>query len=407
MPEFHYTAVDAAGKRLKGVADGETVMAVADSLHSQGCLLLHADEAGKTGRLLDVLQTDLGFRRGLPRAAVAHFTRELSVMLQAGQDIDHTLRFLVETSEGKRARHTLQALRDQVRSGKSLASALAEHPAVFSRLYVSLVRAGEAGGTLADSLAHLADVLDRERRLAASIQSALTYPILLAIASIGTIILLLTYVLPQFAPIFAQAGAQMPAATRLLIGIGDVVRTGGAWFLAGLLAVAIAIPRALRHPDMRLAAERVLLKAPVVGVLIRRVQAARLTRTLGTLLRSGVNLVLALGIARDVLGSLTAARIADRAVSKVKNGERLAIALSDGHFFPRQTIHLLHLGEETGKLAEMALRAATIHEEQVQHTLERLVALLVPAITIVMGLLVAGIVGSLLVAMLSLNDLAL
>jgi general secretion pathway protein F len=407
VPKFRYTAVDTAGKRLNGVIEAASPAAVADRLHRQSFLLLRADEVGKNSRLLEFLHADVEFRRGLPKATIAHFTRELSVMLEAGQDIDHALRFLVETSANKRAREVLQALRDQVRGGKSLATSLAEHPRVFSRLYVSLVRAGEAGGRLAESLAHLAGLLERESRLAAAIQSALTYPILLVIASLGTIVLLLTYVLPQFTPIFAQAGAQLPTPTRLLIGIGDFFRDEGGVMLVICLALFLVAYRALREPHLRMAAERALLLVPVVGTLIRRVEAARLTRTLGTLLRNGVGLVPALGIARDVLGNLTAAKLVERAMSEVKAGARLASALSSGGFFPVQTIHLVQLGEETGKLAEMALRAADIHDEQVQQTVSRMVALLVPIITIVMGLVVAGIVGSLLVAMLSLNDLAL
>jgi general secretion pathway protein F len=156
-----------------------------------------------------------------------------------------------------------------------------------------------------------------------------------------------------------------------------------------------------------MAAERALLRVPVAGLLFRRVQAARLTRTLGTLLRNGVSLVASLGVSRDVLASQSAVKIVDRAVSRVKSGDRLAAALSEADFFPAQTIHLLQIGEETGRLADMALRAADVHDEQVHISVQRMVSLLVPAVTIVMGLIVAGIVGSLLVAMLSLNDLAL
>jgi general secretion pathway protein F len=328
-------------------------------------------------------------------------------MLAAGQDIDQALRFAAETNENKRARQILETLRDDVRGGKSFAAALSEHPQMFSRLYVSLVRAGEAGGKLGESLARLADHLEREHRLASNLRSAMTYPILLVVAAATTIFLLLTYVLPKFTPIFAQAGAQLPAATRVLIAIGNAVREDGGWGLVALLCLALVAHRALKEPDMRLATERALLVVPIVGSLIRRTQAAHFTRTLGTLLRNGVSLVTALAIARDVLGSLSATRVVDRALSKVKSGERLARALEEDGFFPVQTIHLLKLGEETGRLGDMAVRAADIHDEQVHQTVQRLVSLLVPAITIIMGLVVAGIVGSLLVAMLSLNDLAL
>jgi general secretion pathway protein F len=407
MPKFRYTAVDFAGKRMSGVVEAASAAAVADRLHGQRCLLLRAREVEGEARFVDFVHADIGFARGLPKTTVAHFTRELSVMLAAGQDIDHALRFIVETSDSKRAREILETLRNQVRGGKSLALGLSEHPQVFSRLYVSLVRAGEAGGRLADSLSQLADHLERENRLAASVRSAMTYPTLLTIAATATIALLLTYVLPKFTPIFAQAGAQLPTATRVLIGIGDAVRDYGAWALIALLCLGLVFYRALKEPNARIAAERIVLGLPIVGVLIRRIQAARLTRTLGTLLRNGVSLVSALSISRDVLGSLTAMRVVDKATSSVKAGERLAHALGEGSFFPVQTIHLLKLGEETGRLADMALRTADVHEEQVHHTVQRVVSLLVPVITIVMGLIVAGIVGSLLVAMLSLNDLAL
>jgi general secretion pathway protein F len=407
MPKFRYVAIDATGKRRSGLLEADTKAAVADQLHAQSCLLLRADAFDSEPWLQALLHSDVGFRRRLTRNAVAQFTRELSVMLQAGQHIDRALRFLTETAEQKRLSRLLQQLRDQVRGGKSLAAALAEHPVVFSRLYVSLVRAGEASGKLADALAHLADLLEREQKLIANVQSALTYPLLLAIASLGTIVLLLTYVLPSFTPTFAQAGADLPAATRLLIATGDIVRDDGAWILLAFLALAVAGSFALRQPDLRIACERMLLRVPVAGTLVRRVQAARLTRIVGSLLRSGVGLVSALAIARDALSHLMARRILDGAIGRVKSGERVSLALSEQRFFPSQTIHLLQIGEETGKLADMALRAATIHDEQVQHSVQRLISLLVPIVTIVMGLIVAGIVGSLITAMLSLNELAL
>jgi general secretion pathway protein F len=407
VPKFRYTAIDGAGKMVRGAVEAASASVVADQLHGQGRMLLRADEVGSGGRLLDLLHTDLAIERGLSKAVIAHFTRELSVMLSAGQDIDHALRFLVESSEDKRVHKILDTIRNQVRGGKALAVAVAEHPKVFSRLYISLVRAGEAGGNLAESLANLADLLDREAKLAATIQSAMTYPVLLVIVALGTIVMLLTYVLPQFTPIFEQAGAKLPRPTRILIGIGDLVRHDGLWLLLlGLLSV-VAIQRALKDPKARMAFERFALRLPIVGQLTRRAQAARFMRTLGTLLGNGVSLVGALVIGRGVLGHLVASQVVDRAASEVKAGRRLAAALDEGNFFPVQTVHLIALGEETGRLSEMALRAADIHDEQVRQSVQQLVSIMVPAVTIVMGLVVAGIVGSLLLAMLSLNDLAL
>jgi general secretion pathway protein F len=406
LPLFRYTGVDMAGKRLNGTIEAANAYAVADYLHGRHCILLRADEVGKPGSLRALLNSDLGLKRGLGRTAVALFTRELAVMLEAGQDIDRALRFLVETSDNKAARQIMQSLRDQVRGGKSLAAALAEHPESFSRLYISLIRAGEAGGQLAGSLVHLADLLEREAKLTATVQSALIYPVLLAVASIGTIVLLLVYVVPQFTPIFEQAGAALPVQTQILIGLGEALQNYGAMMLAFLLALGFLGYRLLQGDKARAVAERLLLKVPVVANLMRATQAARLSRTVGTLLRNGVGLVPALGISQGVLNGVTAGRAVADALAKVKEGSRLAPALAAHDFFPLQTIHMLQLGEETGRLGEMALKVSDIHDNQIQQTVQRLVALMVPVITIIMGIVVAGIVGSLLVAMLSLNDLA-
>lgn len=406
MPVFRYTAIDTAGKRSSGTMEAASVVAVADQLHGRHHLLIRADEVGKEGRLAGLLHADIRLSRGLPKTAIAQFTRELAVMLEAGQDMDRALRFLTETSAGSAERKIFESLRDQVRGGKSFAASLALHPQVFSRTYISLVRAGEAGGQLAAGLSHLAGLLERETKLAASIQSALIYPALLVVAAIATITLLLTYVLPQFTPIFAQSGAKLPAATSFLIAAGDFAREDGILVLIALLALGLLLYRSLQTPRVRLAAEKLVLRLPIVGLLIRRSQASQLTRTLGTLVSNGVTLVTALSISHDVLSNLTAADIVERATSKVRAGGRLAPALAEGRFFPVQTIQLLQLGEETGRLGEMALRAADIHDDQVFQMVQRLVSLLVPVITIIMGIVVAGIVGSLLVAMLSLNDLA-
>jgi general secretion pathway protein F len=407
MPTFRYTAIDAAGKVVHGSLDAASAATVADRLHGQGRLLLRADQVGGRGALSDLLHAELGFDRGLPKAQVAQFTRELAVMLGAGQDIDHALRFLVESAEDKRVRRVIEALRNQVRGGKSLAAALSDHPKIFPRIYVSLVRAGEAGGNLAESLDNLAGLFEREIKLAGTVQSAMIYPALLFVLAVSTIALLLTYVLPQFQPIFDQAGARLPRATRILIGVGDFVRADGLFMLVFLLFLGFLAYRSMKDPGVRQALEKFALRLPIVSPLIRRSQAARFTRTLGTLLANGVGMVSAMSISRGVLGNLVAARVVERAGIEVKAGRKLGAALAAGKFFPPQTIQLIEVGEETGRLSEMALRAADIHDEQVGQSVQRLVALLVPAVTILMGLAVAGIVASLLLAMLSLNDLPL
>ena len=211
---------------------------------------------------------------------------------------------------------------------------------------------------------------------------------------------------PQFTPIFEQAGAKLPASTRTLMAVGAAVGEAGPWFLIGLLVAGLLARRLLAQPVYRIKADRLLLYLPIVGQLMRETLAARLTRTLGSLLQNGVPLIAALGIAKDALGNLAAAAAIDAAALAAKSGAGLARPLAESGLFPARTIHLLQLGEEAAQLSAMALKAADIHDERARLMMQRLVALAVPTITIVMGFVVAGIVGSLLTAMLSLNDLA-
>ena len=261
-------------------------------------------------------------------------------------------------------------------------------------------------GPLPTTLDRLATLLERERSLSANLRSSLTYPALLVVAAIGSIVLLLDYVLPQFTPIFEQAGAQLPASTRLLMLAGTVVGAAAPWVLVGILAAGLAARQLLAQPSYRLKLDRLLLRLPVIGALIRETVAARFTRTLGSLLQNGVVLITALGIAKEALGNLAAAAAVEEAAVGAKGGAGLARPLAAAGLFPARTIHLLQLGEEAAQLSAMALKAADIHDEQARLMMQRLVALLVPTITIAMGLAVAGIVSALLTAMLSLNDLA-
>jgi general secretion pathway protein F len=257
------------------------------------------------------------------------------------------------------------------------------------------------------TLDRLAALLERERSLKSSLRAALIYPAVLVIAAVGSIVLLLDYVLPQFAPIFEQAGAQLPASTRALIVLGQVVGVAMPWLLVLSLVAAVAAPRLLAVPALRLKLDRLLLRLPLIGRLLRETVAARLTRTLGTLLQNGVPLIPALAVVKDALGNLAASAAVEAASIEAKGGRGLARPLAEAELFPARTIHLLQLGEDAAQLAAMSLRAADIHDEQARLIVQRIVALLVPVITITMGLAVAGIVGSLLTAMLSLNDLAM
>lgn len=404
MTMFRYTAIGAGGERLAGLMDAATEAEVIARLQRQGTMPVRAEPADKASRWAGLLQIDLGGRRGLGKQDVADLIRELATMLTAGQDLDRALRYMQETATA-RVRQTVGGLRDAVRDGSPLSVAMSRFPS-FPAMHVGLVRAGEAGGNLGPTLLRIADLLDRQRALASTVTSALIYPAVLLVAMIGAVTLLLTEVLPQFVPMFEQSGAALPASTEFLIAAGRFVQEDGLFLLLAIVALAVAARAALRQGRVRLAFDRLLLRVPVIGGLTREVLAARFTRVLGTLLQNGVALIPALAIVRDAMGNRAARAAVEAASVTARGGGSLTRELEAAGVFPLRAIHLLRLGEETAQLAAMALRAADIHEEKTRLATQRLTSLLVPAMTILMGVAVGGIVASLMTAMLSLNDLA-
>ena len=405
MPLYRYIAIDAKGARGQGEMEAADEAGVIRALQRSGSITVRMELATPAG-LSGLLSLELGRSGALSPGELTHVTRELSIMLSAGQDIDRALRFLKETAPSRRVAGVLEHVRDAVRDGKPLGAALATNPRSFPRLYIGMVRAGEAGGTLAATLDHLATLLERQRSLASTVKSAMIYPALLVVAAIGSITFLLTNVLPQFVPLFTQNGAALPRSTQMLIDFGNLVSSYGLYALLALVIGGVAVRQAMQRSTVRLVADGWLLRLPVLGGLAREVVAARFTRTLGTLLTNGVPLIAALVIVGEAVGNRAATAAVEAASQSAKAGAGLSSPLAEAGVMPVRTIHLLRLGEETAQLGPMALRAAEIHEEKTRLGVARLVALLVPMITIVMGAAVAAIVSSLLQAMLSLNDLA-
>lgn len=405
MASFRYTAITPAGDTTRGVIEAANEAAVIEQLRKQGSIPVSAEPVA-SGFLAGLLSMEFGGGARLTRQDVTNITRELSIMLGAGQDLDRALRFLVDTAPNPRVKTVMDQLRASVRDGASLAVSLAKHPKSFPRLYIGLVRAGEAGGALAPTLERLATLLERERSLNSTIQSAMIYPTLLVIAAIGAIALLLTQVLPQFVPLFEQNGASLPRPTQILIDLGSYTTNYGLYALLAIILLVLSVRQLLTRPPVRLRADTMILHLPIIGKLAREALAARFARTLGTLLINGIPLIGALDIVREAIGNMAAVAVVEQATNSAKGGAGLSRPLGDSKLFPVRLIYLLRLGEETAQLGQMALRAAEIHEENTRLGVQRLVSLLVPVITILIGAAIAGIVASLLLAMLSLNDLA-
>jgi general secretion pathway protein F len=405
MPRYRYEAVDAAGEMVRDELEAPTLDAAIERLRDQGLLPLAVDEA-KGGFLRGGFGQPLfSKRRSLSRKSVAVLTQQLASLLHAGMPLDRALTILIGVAEDERAKTLLERVQEKVRGGSSLADAL-EAQGAFSRFYLNMIRAGEAGGALEVVLKRLTEFLERSQALRETVTSALIYPIILLTVSALSVIILLTFVVPQFQRLFADAGKTLPLATQIVIAAGDGFRYYW-WVGAILIVLLVAVMRQqLGQPASRIRWDRRFLRLPLFGDLIAKVETARLSRTLGTLLGNGVSLLNALTIVRETLGNQVLAGALGEVAEHVKTGRGLADPLLEAGSFPKLAVQMIRVGEETGQLQEMLIQVADTYDGEVQIAVKRLLTLLEPALILGLGVIIAGIIMSILVAILSLNELA-
>lgn len=394
-----------SGAVVRGVLDAPSRDQVVRQLRTRGLYPLDASEHG-AGGLAGLLSKNLSFGKRVTSRGLAMATQELATLLKSGLELDRALGILIGLSDIGALRGPFESVRNRVRDGMSFGEALSADP-VFPKFYVSMVRAGEHGGTLDVTLQRLTDYLSRTLAIREQITSALVYPSLLLLTAGASIIVILVFVLPEFEPLFADAGKSLPTATRIVMGVGDVVRIYGWIFLLLIAGGIVGLRRALKNPAHRLKWDAFVLKWPIFGKLFQAIEVERLMRTFGTLLSNGVPIPTALNLSKDVLSNtVLSAAVRDTAAS-LREGERLAQRLGRSKVFPPVTLDLIQIGEESGKLDEMLLRQADLDELRIKHKVDRALAMLVPLLTIGLGMIVAGLIASMLVAIISVNDLAL
>lgn len=395
---YQYRALDRAGTLVTGEKSAESEAVVLDWLKSRDLVPLGAKRAATQGWFT------LSLTRGLSAARRAVLTRELAVLLEAGLTLDQALSLLQRSARQAEAA-LLERVLTRVQGGEPLSGALkAEN---FPADYQAMVRAGEASGSLPVVLDRLAGQLERAHKLRASVQGQLIYPAILTLAAIGSVIVLMTVVVPAFQPLFAEAGRELPPITRTMIALADGARIGGPLLAVAVLGGILFLSRLDRTHPLRRALARFVLRLPILGALFVRLDAARFCRTLGTLAGSGVPLVAALGLARATLGNVVLAESIDRVADGVRRGQTIHRCLRSEPSWPPLLSELCQVGEETGRLSGMMLKLADMLDEEAGQRLERLVTLLTPAITLLLGLLVAGVLAGLLQTILSVNELAL
>jgi general secretion pathway protein F len=401
---FRYKALSAAGEALAGTMEAARAEDVVARLQEQGHLPLDVGTSLEEG-------AGAGFaalfrKKALDEAAVLQFTQQLATLLGAGQALDRALGTLLDLPDNPQSRRVIERIRDAVRGGLPLSAALEQQHGLFSRLYVNLVRAGEAGGGLQVALLRLGEYLERAAALKAQVISALIYPILLLVMVLAVCALLLGVVVPQFNDLLASTDVTLPWYTQLVLGSGMFVRTYGLYlFIAGVVVLLLAV-RHFRQPEPRARLDAWLLGRPRIGELLARYETARFARTLGTLLGNGVPLLNGLGIARQVMDNRALGAALERATDEVKTGQGLAFALSRTKLFPRLAVQMVQVGEESGELGAMLLKVADTFDAETQRAIQRTLAALVPFITVLMALLVGVVIMAVLVPIYQLTSSA-
>lgn len=405
MPIFRYRAVTDSNQIVEGEMEAPARADVVDRLRALGQLPLDANEVNAASPRATNRKSFLTRRRVSSRD-VFLITHELATLLKAGVPLDRAFSTLIDLGENRHIKTLLKNILDRLRGGVSLADALGEHREIFPPYYASMVRAGEASGSLDVVLSRLAEFLEKSQNLRETVRTALYYPIFLLIMAVISIVILLSFVVPEFKPLFESAGAALPLSTRVLVATGDFIRDYGWVIFLVLVCAFFGARRYLQSTEGRRLWDAYLLKLPIVGILITKIEVARFSRTASTLLENGVSLLHALGIVRDTLTNTVMASSIDSVATRLKEGGGIAQPLMETGLFPRLVVHLVGVGEETGKLDDMLSKLADIYDEEVGRTTARMLALLVPVLTIGMGIIIAGIITSILTAIFSVNTLA-
>lgn len=399
---------------VKAVArDGEMVESLREAPDQASLVRLLQDEGLMPIRVTPAEQEPLRWLKPQFRQArlrqkdVGMFTRELATLLSAGLPLDRSLKVLLELFPERSPLYAMtERVLEQVKGGAQLSAALAAEGKSFSKLYINMIRAGEAGGALATVLERLADYLERSQALRGSVMTALIYPAILVVMAVGSLLVLLTFVVPQFEEMFASAGKELPIPTQIVMGLAEGLKNYG-WLLAILVLVGIqGVRKWLADSQRRYRFHQWLLRAPLVGELIIKLEVARFSQTLSALLIAGVPLLGALNIVKDTLTNEVLSEAVGQAATRLKEGGDISGALHEAGNFPVMALQMIKLGEETGQLPKLLARMAEIYEEEVKTTVHRLLTLLEPVLIVALGIAIAAIIMSILVAVVSVNDLA-
>jgi type IV pilus assembly protein PilC len=392
MPSFKYTARNAQGKLVDGIVESPSQDALAKLLRSQGLLVTAiSEERGKSAAGGGWRRLSLkGTRVSLDDLII--FSRQLATMVSAGLPLIESLDVLGEQLENPTLRKVVNEVRKEVEGGSTFTSALEKHPKVFSQLYISMVRAGEASGMLDSIMNQLSAYLEKAGSIARKVKSALVYPVVVSLIAICIVIFILVKVIPTFESIYKSFDAQLPLPTQIIVIISQTLRRFWYVWIFGLIAIGYGLKRYVNTPRGRWQYDTAKLNMPVFGDLFRKVAVAKFTRTLSTLVRSGVNILNALEIVAKTAGNVVVESAVNKTKNSIQQGESIAGPLAQTGVFPPMVTRMIDVGEKTGALEEMLTKISEFYEDQVDAAVAGLTSMLEPIMIAFLGVIVGGIV---------------
>ena len=407
VTRFFYKAATRSGDLTEGVMEAQDEGSVVLQLQSRGYIPIRVSETDAHDKQAS---GGIRFSFSLPNRRVGSrdvlaFTEGISILLRAGLPIDQSLRIASELSSNSNFREIVEKVLSEVKAGKSFAEALSAHPTAFSKLYVNMIRVGELGGVLEQVTAKLAQYLEEVRELKEHILSALAYPVLLATVGLASIVILLTFVIPRFAVLFQNTRAALPLSTQVLLAVSQAIKDDWWVGFAILIGSFFVWRQYVQTPQGRLNWDRWRLRIPLVGSVLQKIEIARFSKTLGTLLVSGVPILQALGIVQEIIGNRAIHHSLSEVLKGVKGGEGIAGPLRLSGSFPALALHMISVGEESGHLDQMLLKVADTYDREVKAFIKRFVSLFEPAMILVMGVVVGFMVIAMLTAVFSINEL--
>ena len=400
MSVFAYRAVSANGAATSGEIEAPSQDQAVAAVRRMGLMPIELSEVGATFQKTRV-KAD-----GKSRSAVTKTIGELSVLTGAGLQLDRALSLAIDNIEHVGVKGAFGAILGDVKEGKSLSRAMASSPELFPPMAVAMTEAGEANGKLGEALDRLSESLTRADELRTLIGTSLIYPVILTGVAVTVILMMMLFVVPQFESLFIGSGDRLPAASRMVMQASQLLRSHGLLMLAVIVIGGFLLRQWLRMPGTRLARDGFVLALPQIGTLVRYIDTARFSRTLGVLVSGGVPLPAALGMAQRSIANRVMSDAVAKVASGVKEGEGLTAPLAATGVFPRLALGFLRTGEETSQLGPMLTKLADMLDRDIKVRLQRLIGLLTPAITVILGVGVAAIIASIMAAILGFNDLA-